>query len=204
MRLIWQVADSKSKIVMLSKILGKNGAFTVSELGRLAGLPKATVSTIVVQWEKAGLVFAEFQGRNKIVRINQSFYLLPELKRIFKKSENFQEPFCKKLESATSLKSRKVKAVVVFGSRARENFDSNSDLDVLIVIEDKNDRIAGRIVEEFVEQTNLTKVRFSPNFFTVKEVIGRLNEKDTFIKNILGEGKIIKGLKFIEHLQATR
>jgi len=85
-RLIQQLINSNSKILLLEKLLDKPSAFSVSELGRLSDIPKATVSVIVNDWEKAGLVESEQQGRNKLVKINRKFYLLAELKKIFEKS----------------------------------------------------------------------------------------------------------------------
>jgi len=99
MRVLQQLVDSKSKILLLGKLLDKSQAFSVSELSRLADLPKATVSVIVSEWEKAGLVSAEQQGRNKLVKLNSRFYLLPDLKKIFKKAASFQKPLFKKTQT---------------------------------------------------------------------------------------------------------
>ncbi len=203
MRVLQQLVDSKSKILLLGKLLDRPQAFSVSELSRLADLPKATVSLIVNEWEKAGLVLAERQGRNKLVKLNSKFYLLPDLKKIFRKTAHFQEPLFNRLKSMKALKAKKVRAVVVFGSRLSGNFSHQSDLDVLIVVENKNGPLAEKIVEEFVKATNGANIRFSPLILDAKETRGRWIEKDAFIKNIFREGKILKGRDFIEHLQAA-
>lgn len=89
MGLIQQLINSDSKILLLEKLADKKSVFSVSELGRLAGIPKATVSVIVIDWEKAGLVESQHQGRNKLIKINQKFFLLAELKKIFRKTSDF-------------------------------------------------------------------------------------------------------------------
>lgn len=199
-----RLVDSKSKAKLLVKLLERPGSsFSVSELGRLAGLPKASVSVIVAQWEKAGLVWSKEQGRNKLVFINSKFYLLPELKRIFEKTRNVQKPLLKQLELMPALKSRKVKAVVVFGSRMRQDFSHASDLDVLVGLEGNDSKVSERILEGFVKATKKTGVRFSPVILGKKDIQNRWKEKDNFIKNILSEGKIIKGGKWIEHIQTA-
>ena len=203
MRVLQQLVDSKSKILLLARFLDKPQAFSVSELSRLAGLPKATASVIVSEWEKAGLVLSEEQGRNKLVRFNPKFYLLPDLKKIFRKTANFQDPLLKKLKSMGVLKARDIKAVVVFGSRTRGDFLHSSDLDVLIVVENKNSPLVETVVAQFVKATNSTNIRFSPVILDAKEVRDRWVEKDSFIRNILREGKLLKGGDFIEHLQAA-
>lgn len=203
MWILQQLVDSKSKILLLERLLDKSQAFSVSELSRLADLPKASVSVIVSEWEKAGLVLAEQQGRNKLVKLNSKFYLLPDLKKIFRKTAHFQEPLFNRLKSMKVLKAKKVLAVVVFGSRLRGNFSHQSDLDVLIVVENKNCPLAEKIVEGFVKATNGTGIRFSPVTLDVKETRRRWVEKDLFIQNIFREGKILKGSDFVEHLQAA-
>ncbi|MFH1663746.1 MAG: nucleotidyltransferase domain-containing protein [archaeon] len=203
MSLMQQSINSKSKILLLEKLLDKSGSFSVSELGRLSGIPKATVSGIVNDWEKAGLVLVEYQGRNKLAKINQKFYLLPELKKIFRKTSDFQQPLLSMLESSKLLKNPKIKAVIVFGSRIRKDFSHHSDLDVLIGLEQKNSELEEKIVEKFVSATASTGIRFSPAILDKKEIKSRLKEKDLFFQNILSEGKILKGRTWIEHLQTA-
>jgi len=204
MDILTRLIDSKSKASLLVKLLERpHSAFSVSDLGRLAGLPKASVSVIIAQWQKDGLVMSRQQGRNKLITLNSGFYLLPELKKISEKTKNFQKPLLDWLESLPVLKNPKIKAVVMFGSRARNDFSHASDLDVLIGIENKNSQVAERIVEEFVQATKKTGVRFSPTILYKNEIQNRWKEKDQFIKNILNQGKIIKGREWLEHLQTT-
>lgn len=203
MRLIQDLLNSRAKIALLGMLLERSHAFSVSDLSRLASLPKATTSLVVTEWEKAGLVEAKIQGRNKLVKINQKFQLLPELKAIFEKSKNYHAPFFDKIRKLSVLKKSSVLAVIIFGSRVREDFVHASDLDVMIALENKNDSITEKIAEEFVRLSNETGIRFSPTFLDKKEIETRLKEKDHFIKNILTEGKIVKGGKWLEHVQTV-
>lgn len=203
MRILRELADSNSKAHLLQYLLDSSQPFSVSELARLSDLPKASISVIVSQWEKTGLVLAKTQGRNKLVGINPKFYLLPELKSILKKTKNFQKPLVEKLGSLSITKNSKVKAIIVFGSRTREDFSNASDLDVLIALENKNNPITEKIVEEFVKATVETGTRFSPVFLDKKEIKNRWKEKDAFLRNILEKGKILKGGKWLGHLQTV-
>ncbi|MDO8634443.1 MAG: nucleotidyltransferase domain-containing protein [archaeon] len=202
MRLLQELLDSKGKVRLLGLLLERPYAFSVSELSRLSSLPKATTSLIVRDWDKAGFVETQLQGKNKLVKINQKFQLLPELKAIFEKSKNYNAPFFDKLKKLPVLKNPGVLAVVVFGSRARNDFVHASDLDAMIAMKNKNTNLTEKISASFVELSGETGVRFSPTFLDKKEVAVRWTEKDHFLKNILAEGKIIKGGKWIEHLQA--
>lgn len=100
MDILTRLIDSKSKASLLAKLLERpHSAFSVSELGRLAGLPKASVSVIIVQWQKDGLVLSKQQGRNKLITLNSEFYLLPELKKIFEKTKKSRLEIAAKLRS---------------------------------------------------------------------------------------------------------
>ena len=199
-----RVIDSEAKARLLEKMLERPGAsFSVSGLGRLADLSKASVSNIVSEWEKSGVMLSRREGRNKMVCINAKYYLLPELKMIFAKTKDFQKPLAEELKKMHSLKKKEVKAVVVFGSRARKDFTHFSDFDVLVVMENKGCKASEQIMEEAVKSSGRTGIRFSPVLMGKKDFQARVKEKDRFTQNILAEGKVLKGGKWIEHVQAT-
>ncbi|MBI5554116.1 MAG: nucleotidyltransferase domain-containing protein [Candidatus Diapherotrites archaeon] len=204
MDILFRLIDSKSKSRLLSKFLERPGAsFSVSDLGRLADLPKASVSVIIRQWEEEVLVQCRQQGRNKLVSINSNYYLLPELKKISEKTRNFQKPLFDRLKSMPVLKNPKIRAILAFGSRIKGNYARHSDLDLLIGVENKANPITEKIVEGMVSATQKTGVRFSPTILSGKEIRARWKEKDLFILNALNHGKIIKGAEWLEHLQTT-
>jgi len=205
MDILTKIVDSDSKTKLLVKLLERPSAsFSVSGLGRLADLPKASVSNIVAEWEKTGLVLSTQEGRNKMVYINTNFYLLPELEKIFQKTRDFQRPLVEEIKKMPNLKKKLVKAVVVFGSRTRNDFAHSSDIDVLVVLEDKNNEVSEKIVEEFVQASEKTGIRFSPVIMDKKDFKNRWKEKDKFLQNILTEGKILKGGKWVEHIRTSR
>ncbi len=195
------VLDSKAKLALLRKIVSNENAFSISELSRLSDLPKATVSITIKAWEKAGFAVAMQQGRNKLVRINKAFYLLPELKKIAAKAPNEQKKFFERAK-ATASKYRKIKAMVVFGSRARGDFSHQSDMDILICLQEKETNTE-QILMDFVKASQKIGIGFSPVFLDSGEIRSRLIEKDQFILNVLSQGKIIKGEKWLGNIQAA-
>lgn len=204
MDILLRLVDSKSKIRLLSKLLERpNSSFSVSELGRLADLPKSSVSVIVMHWQDEELIVSQKQGRNKLVSINSKYYLLPELRKIFEKTKNPQKPFLDKLKSLPLLENPKIKAIVVFGSRIKGGHSPASDLDIMVGVETKDNSVTEKAVEAFVAATKKTGVRFSPTLMEKNEIKGRWKEKDKFILDILTHGKIIKGGKWLEHIQTA-
>ena len=203
MHIVGQVLDSKLKISLLGMLLERKDAFSVSELSRLAGLPKATISTIIVNWEKTGLVTTEYQGRNKNTRLNQKFYLLPEIRKMYKKAKGFNKPLFDMVLSLQSVKDKRVKAAVVFGSRARTDFEHSSDVDVMIGFEDEIMPLTEELSREFAKLSANGGIRFSPHFYGKSDILNRLKSRDNLMENILKEAIILKGREWIEGIQAS-
>jgi len=202
--IVQDILDSKQKIRILAWLVDRSTAsFSVSELSRACDVPKATVSIIINDWDRAGLVLIRHEGRNKMAGLNKRFYLLPEIKKIFVKSKDFHRPLIKRLENMPVLNKRGVLAVMIFGSRAKGGFTSKSDLDILVVVEDKESKVAEEAFEEIIKLSEESGITHSPTVMDKHDVIERVKEKDHFIKNILSEGKILKGRKWIERLQAA-
>lgn len=198
--LLGKMLDSPNKTVLLELMMEKKGKFSVSGLSRLSGISKASVSRVVVDWESAGLVECIVEGRNKMISMNNHFLPIPALRRLLGKLRDFHRPVIVLLRRCSTVKSRRTKAVIVFGSRARDDFTSKSDFDVLFVVADK-EKMESLIMEEMVALSQRLGIRVSPVVLSEGDVSGRMREKDKFISNILSEGKIIKGGGFIGKLQ---
>ena len=70
-------------------------------------------------------------------------------------------------------------------------------------MENKGCKASEQIMEEAVKSSGRTGIRFSPVLMGKKDFQTRVKEKDRFTQNILAEGKVLKGGKWIEHVQAT-
>ncbi|WP_353683787.1 nucleotidyltransferase domain-containing protein [Thermodesulfovibrio sp. 3907-1M] len=84
-------------------------------------------------------------------------------------------------------------SVTAFGSRVRGDFKGDSDLDVLVIVRERNRDIVDRIVDIFNEEEIRTGIPFSP---VVKS--SELFEKEkkfntTFYRNIKNEGRLFYG-----------
>ncbi|MFH1391662.1 MAG: nucleotidyltransferase domain-containing protein [Candidatus Diapherotrites archaeon] len=200
---IMQIMDSKSKIIVLKELIARDASFSISDISRLCSLPKATVSGLILDWEDENLVSCRQIGRNKMVSMNRRFYLLPEIEQMFTKAAGRQQELIKKVRKIKALTAKEVMAVIVFGSRARNDSKSKSDMDLVIVLENDKHNTTENAMEELVKISHETGVTYSPVFITPKDLISRIKERDEFIKNVLTDGKIIKGEKWLEHIQTT-
>lgn len=188
---------SKSKIELLDKIIDSEESFSVRELARLGGLPKSTVSLIVEEWRKAGLLNSQTIGKTKVIRINKKFALHQILLKLFARSKKNTEEIIAKIKKSRLLQSKGVVCAVVFGSLAKKNISSLSDADILIVIKKKAPKKSplNSLWQELYGKLPLLP---APVFLTEKQVLGRLKEKDAFIANVFNYGIALKGGKWFD------
>ncbi len=84
----------------------------------------------------------------------------------------------------------KPETIILFGSAATGRMTRDSDLDFLIIKDDKKDHY-----DRLVEVSKLVKRNIATDFlvYTPQEFSERLRLGDPFIKSILAEGKVLYG-----------
>lgn len=99
------------------------------------------------------------------------------------------------------VKKMNVKAVILFGSRARGDWKSWSDYDILIIANFKEkylDRL--KIVMEILDNISL---EIEPHPYTLDEALEMLKKGNPIIVNALEEGKILYSTEDLEKLIET-
>ena len=84
-----------------------------------------------------------------------------------------------------------MKAVVLFGSAARGEASSRSDVDVLVVVD--NPRLAARVQQVAASMLDRFDAAVSPLVLTEREVERRLAAFDPLLETIAAEGKLLRG-----------
>lgn len=205
MRFVETIIGSKTKTKLLGFLLEhKKDSYTISELAKLAHIPKSGVSKVVEEWEGSGLIKVIRIGNTKAVGIDQDFFLLSELSRLFteppKRAHKFAKRFAKSLLHRVE---KDVAALVVYGSVARREVGTLSDIDILVVVSSSRakDEIKEKVLRYSASIATLKKITISPAVMTKKEVEARVKERDKFIRNVLTEGEALAGGEYIEHLK---
>ena len=91
------------------------------------------------------------------------------------------------------VKYHKPEKIILFGSAARGDYRTNSDIDLLI-IKNSDKKKAYRIKEIFESLRNIQRIYpLDPIVYTPQEIKERIAIGDYFIKRILKEGKILYG-----------
>lgn len=175
----------KSKIT--EKLLGyfllnTKAEHYVNELSKMLSLDPGNLNRKLKELEKEGIFISKKIGNQKHYSLNKSYPLLSELRKIFNLKYGMEG---KLAESLKKLKG--IKNAYIFGSYARGTFDSESDIDLLLIGEHSSIE-AKRIL---ARMEKLYKREFSVVDMTEKEFKAGERKKDEFISNIFSH-KIIK------------
>jgi len=118
--------------------------FTINELAKEAGVPFSSAWRLVRRWEEAGIIETGRVGKSVAVRLHKSEYLdsVASLLKISTSPQAFTARALKSLLAG----EKKVKEAYLFGSVARGEEKSSSDIDIALLAEkgfNANDLVFG-------------------------------------------------------------
>ena len=114
--------------VLADLFLRQKGEFYVNELSRRLNLDSGNLTRKLHQLEETGILKSDTRGRERYYSLNEHFPLIDEYRKIILKTVGV-EASLKDLLSHT----RGVKKAYIYGSYARDQMDSSSDIDLLVV-----------------------------------------------------------------------
>lgn len=169
--------------------------FTGRELARYLGLSHSTVQDAMRTLVDQGVATQRWVGRACVFRANQDSAILEALTRVFRAEAWVNESLVELLRKAL----RKTgSAGIVFGSVAREQASSGSDLDVLVIAKNRS-----RAAEEFSTLGQVVIRRFGLHLDVKIVSPNELKKsKAAYLKTALAEGRAI-GPTAIEKTKAS-
>ena len=156
--------------------------FYLRQMSKLAKLPLKTCQNILVGLEKEKALKSKIEGRNKyfslnLDNINAKSYLL---KAEIYKTEFFLERYP---EFKTFLKSVNTTSIlIIFGSFAKFKADRNSDID-LFVISNKKENLPFHLLPHKVHQSTLKEESFKKAITAKETLIGEIEKNHVILNN---------------------
>lgn len=99
------------------------------------------------------------------------------------KEKNILKGISKQLAEAPGLLK-----IIAYGSRVRGDYTGDSDLDVLVIVDEKDRRLKSKIVDAFYSYELETDISFSLTIFSLEEFEFNKGLGSPFIKDIENEG----------------
>ncbi|MBS3081754.1 nucleotidyltransferase domain-containing protein [Candidatus Pacearchaeota archaeon] len=191
------IIGSQEKVKILRVLLETKIAYSLADIKELSGLSIGAIHKVKNLLLKENLIIEKKgKGKQKYYQINIENKYFNNLATIFDYEKNERrnipvhiwnklETLCSKLKNRFNHKSRSIKDIILYGSLARGEFRINSDIDLIIIIEN-----------EFQEETKIRKLcgdakiknKISPTFVTQKEIELARSKGSDYYENLYKEG----------------
>jgi predicted nucleotidyltransferase len=163
-------------------LLHPDRALHVREIARLTGTTAGTLNKELARLHKAQLLNREVVGNQLQYIANRSNPLYPELASILKKTIGIGDV----LADALAPHADRIRIALIFGSIARHEETSGSDVDLLVI----GDISFGEIVSAtHATQAELGR-EINPQVFSKAEWRQRVKSRDAFTSDVLQRPKI--------------
>lgn len=194
------IIGSREKVKVLRTLFETKTAYSLKDIKELSGLSIGAIHKVKNLLLKDNII-VEKKGRRKqrYYQINIENRYFNNLATIFDREKNERrniplhiwnqlETLCTSLKNRFSIKSKSIKEIILYGSLARGEFRINSDIDLMIVIE-----------EEFRDETEIRKMckdtkiknKINPTFVTQKEIELARSKGSDYYENINKEGLML-------------
>ena len=142
--------------------------------GRL-GIDPSNLSKELGRLERAGLFRSEVSGRQKYFQLNREYPLFNEVRSIVAKTIGAVPLLAQALR-----KSEGIEEAYLYGSFARNQQDTASDIDVLVIGRPKSDALA-EVLQKLERQLG-REINYT--VLTRKELQSRRAREDAFLENV--------------------
>jgi predicted nucleotidyltransferase len=163
-------------------LLRPDDSLYVRQIARLTGVPAGSLHRELVSLESVGLLLREPFGNQVRYRANRAHPIFTELAEIFRKTSGLADL----LRDALAPIADRISTAFVFGSIAREEAASNSDVDVCVLGDAKLVDVVGAIAPL---HERLGRV-VNPVVMTPAEFRNHRKGGDRFVRRMMSEPKI--------------
>jgi predicted nucleotidyltransferase/predicted transcriptional regulator len=133
-----ELMKEKRLEVLKYLVNNKEKSFSINEIAENVDVSYKTVQVFIDTLEEFGFIESEKHGRTRIVSVNQDSPFLKVFERLGEiDSQPFREVAEDFAEEITGRYPEEIESVILFGSVARGLPVSGSDIDILILVKDK-------------------------------------------------------------------
>ncbi len=190
-RVLDEIFRTWSNVAVLRALLDTNTGFSGNEVARVAGMNPRSAFKALTSLEELGLVIRVVGGRDHIFTLNREHFLVQEIiLKIYPIESKFLDEVIKAL---SAILKGQVYSAVIFGSVARKEEKSLSDLDICCIV---NSPLELLFVRDLLNKksSSLYKkygIKLAPVIFMKAQFLRK--RKTKLIKDIAEEGILITG-----------
>jgi predicted nucleotidyltransferase len=189
--LLEKALSSKTRIRIL-KIFHRfpGRVFSLSDITKITGQSTGAIYTAMEKLVEAGILRSAKIGNSTSYRVNSENPISRKIMEIFTAENEALRSIAE--EIASKLKKKGVVSVILFGSVARGEPKSTSDIDLLIVYRGKRtwvEKNVNVLAEKYLE----SDIQVTPVLYSEKEIKDMALRYNTFIAKIENEGVVLYG-----------
>jgi predicted nucleotidyltransferase len=158
--------------------------FHLSEVGFLIGKHPGVFQKGINALEREGWVQSRRRGNQRLFRVNEQHPLLNEIKALIQKSVG-AEALLKAIVNNIS----EINKALIFGSYAKGNMRSDSDIDILVVTEDL--KVEDALVKELSRIEKFLQREVNYKLYDYDDFVHRQKIQDPFLSEVLSDKKIV-------------
>ena len=187
------ILGQKSKIKALRYMVTRQDGISIRELSREISITQPNLSVVLKELEEAGVLKSKKIGTSLVFKLNQGHFLIDDVLFPLFQKEN------KSIKILTEFLLKKIKfdfvSLILFGSIARGEGGYKSDIDLVIVIDDK---ASAKKTESAILEINPDIIKkfgnaISPVILEKKNFQKKYRTKDKLIRNIAKDGRVLSG-----------
>lgn len=156
-------------------------SYYLRQLGRIIHKEPGVFQQDINKLVENGLLLSEYQANSRFFKLNKNHPLHSELKSIFFKTVGAEGKLKETVE-----KVKNIKTAFIFGSFAKNQEDSFSDIDLMLIGNPDEDLLISKISK----LENQLDREINYHIFSLDDWQKKLKEKDSFLENILAQPKI--------------
>ena len=174
--------SSSSRVKLLTFFISNpKQRYYLREVASLTKLPVQAVQRELARLETLGLLDKARDGNRLYFKVNEKFFLLPDLKNIILKTSGLGTFLRGSFQDAP-----KIRTAFIYGSYAKNQEITASDIDLFVIGD-----ISGKELQNLVKKAEeITKREINFVLYDANEVRKRYQNKEPFILRVLEAPKI--------------
>ena len=163
-------------------LLNPNASYHVRELARLTNTPPGTIHKELVKLTAGGILQSKKMGNQVHYSADMQCPIFEELAGILRKTSGLVDVLAEALISV----GHEISLAFIFGSVARGEQNSNSDVDIMLI----GSISFGDAVQALYSIQATLQRELNPVVYSVEEFKRRFENNDSFIKEVLAKPKL--------------
>lgn len=181
---------SAGNVRVLRALTGEPPVQSAPQLASLAGLTPQGARLVLDALVRQRLVVAHGSGRALLYELNESHPLAASLRTLYQDEQRRWDGVLESIRAVLQRHGTAVSAAWLYGSVARGEDSSASDLDVALVV--RSQAVADQVREDLMPLEDAQQVRISLTALTPRE-LAALPEDDPWWANVVRDGRVLKG-----------